>query len=416
MVAINYRFQAFGFLSLPSQGIFGNATLKDQQLALEWVYENISNFGGDPERICLFGESAGAASVHLQVLNQKSRKMLKGAILQSNCALADWLMQKDGSGKSRKLAKLLGASGSSDEDALKALLAATPQQITENGLKTIEPDEIRRNLPFTFKPIVEIESEDSFMTKPPLELLNTEKIDIPVMMGLNDGDGMTMGSYYRRKLADFDQDHVRFVPFSLKIDPNSDEARQLGKKIKEFYFGDRKIDDAVITEFTDLMTDYHFTVPQSMTSEIHARYQPNSKLFTYEFKFDGKLNMFKELLKMSDVPRNAAHFDELFYLFDAKILGMEVDQSSKEWKMREKMCKMWTNFAKTGDPTPDEEKSLDFKWRAAEASTARKDEKIDIDYLEIDEKQTMKKNVYENRVDFWRKIYEKYNSSFLNPK
>lgn len=89
VVTINYRLHVLGFLSLPECGISGNAGLKDQQMALEWVYENIQNFGGDQNKICVFGESAGGASVHLQVLNSKSRKFISSAICQSGCALGD---------------------------------------------------------------------------------------------------------------------------------------------------------------------------------------------------------------------------------------------------------------------------------------------------------------------------------------
>jgi carboxylesterase type B len=59
VVTINYRLHALGFISIPSLDISGNAGLKDQQMALEWIYENIENFNGDRNRICLFGESAG---------------------------------------------------------------------------------------------------------------------------------------------------------------------------------------------------------------------------------------------------------------------------------------------------------------------------------------------------------------------
>lgn len=67
-----FRLPLAGFLSTEDDVIPGNFGLKDQTLGLRWVQRNIANFGGDPRRVTLLGQGAGAASAHLQMLSSKS--------------------------------------------------------------------------------------------------------------------------------------------------------------------------------------------------------------------------------------------------------------------------------------------------------------------------------------------------------
>ena len=67
--------------------IIGNAGLRDQSLALKWINENIAIFGGNPEIVTVFGESAGSLSIALQLLSPLSDGLFQRAILQSGAAL-----------------------------------------------------------------------------------------------------------------------------------------------------------------------------------------------------------------------------------------------------------------------------------------------------------------------------------------
>ncbi len=89
LVTINYRVGAFGFLAHPllsdenEERISGNYGSYDQIMALTWVYENIAEFGGDPNNITIFGQSAGAMSVQTLVSSELTKNMIAKAILQS---------------------------------------------------------------------------------------------------------------------------------------------------------------------------------------------------------------------------------------------------------------------------------------------------------------------------------------------
>jgi para-nitrobenzyl esterase len=95
VVAMNYRLGAMGFLggrevqSQTSDGSCGNFGIQDQRLAMQWVRTNIASFGGDPSRVFLFGESAGAGSVAVHLLAPKSFGLYQRAGMESG-SFAVW--------------------------------------------------------------------------------------------------------------------------------------------------------------------------------------------------------------------------------------------------------------------------------------------------------------------------------------
>ncbi|XP_029655910.1 acetylcholinesterase-like [Octopus sinensis] len=90
VVTFNYRIGMLGFIALGHPQADGNGGLFDQLLAMKWVKNNIANFGGDPTRITIYGESAGAASVSIHLVSKLSRPYYSRAILGSGASTSSW--------------------------------------------------------------------------------------------------------------------------------------------------------------------------------------------------------------------------------------------------------------------------------------------------------------------------------------
>lgn len=97
MVALNYRLGPFGFCShsdlTDEKGICGNFGLYDQTAAIQWVRDNISAFGGNPDKITLMGQSAGAMSVDIHLSNPLIKNYISGAIMLSGSGLQRFLLK-----------------------------------------------------------------------------------------------------------------------------------------------------------------------------------------------------------------------------------------------------------------------------------------------------------------------------------
>jgi carboxylesterase type B len=418
VVVINYRQHVLGFLWMPSVGISGNTGLKDQQMALQWVHENISSFGGDPARICLFGESGGAGSVHYQVMNPKSRRFISSVILQSGSVINEWSFFGQNEETAKYLAKLLGGKGETAEDTLKTLMSASVRDLYDKCEKVLKPEEIEAGLRYKWRLVIEEESDDAFLTKSSLESIVSQagQINLPMIQGTNNGDGMpnVASTIARKRLAvvnkNFHYNLPRFIPLK-----SQSEAMSFAEELKDFYFKGCDLDESTIEEYLKLRTDIDYLVPQTIATELNARHNPGCTQFLYEFQFDGRLNLQKEQMKLAHLPV-AGHADDVFYLFGGLLADeVKIEKGSREDRIRRTMCKLWTNFAKFHDPTPDHDNPLHFKWTPL-PPVDRGASKIDLNYLVINDDMRMQRDLNKARMDFWREVYRKYCDDYRKAK
>ena len=192
-----YRVASLGFLFFDTEDVPGNAGMFDQLMALQWIKDNIASFGGNPDNITIFGESAGGASVGLLLLSPLSRNLFSQAIMQSASAMVPWgvISKEESLLRGLRLAEMMKCPHERDqiEHAVECL-----RNQNASALVYKEWDAIVFGIAqFPFVPII----DGSFLDESPqrsMESGNFKKTS--VLMGANSEEGHYFILYYLTEL------------------------------------------------------------------------------------------------------------------------------------------------------------------------------------------------------------------------
>ncbi|XP_069985949.1 venom carboxylesterase-6 [Penaeus vannamei] len=410
LVSIQYRLATLGFLSTEDEELPGNLGLKDQTLALRWVQDNIRKFGGDPEKVTIFGESAGGASVHYHVLSPMSKNLFKRAIMQSGTTLCPWALREDHREALGKLVHLLNCSGfdqtsrSLDSKAAVACLKKVPaDKLTSVQLAF----NIWNGNPTVMLPRVDGE----FLPDHPAVLLREGKYNkVDLISGITKHEGeiatlMTIGN--KEATTSLMENFSQYGPAALYIDDWDDDPEYLARRAFHHYLGPMEITMEKADAYMKLMGDIMFTTCFVDAVEEHTKDGAfGHRIYTYELEFVGAHKMSELFFGPSpDFAKNwVGHGDDLLYLFSSMVAN-ETMTKAEDLFIRRVMLDLWVNFASTGNPTPD--LSLGFKWTPM--SHARDT------HLAINLTPFMKEFSYHQVYDFWRNMPTKKNK-LLHPK
>nr|CAD7392581.1 unnamed protein product [Timema cristinae] len=140
LVTFNYRLGALGFLCLNDTNVSANNGLKDQVAVLQWVQQNIAQFGGDPDNVTIFGESAGAVCVYYHLLSPMSKGLFHRAIAQSGSVLNPWAFIESSRTRAFRLGELLGCKTDDAEELVRFLRSVPAKSIVEAQENTLTPE------------------------------------------------------------------------------------------------------------------------------------------------------------------------------------------------------------------------------------------------------------------------------------
>ncbi|XP_035789875.1 esterase B1-like [Anopheles albimanus] len=355
LVSFNYRIGAFGFLSLDSKelGIPGNAGLKDQNLAIRWVRDNVANFGGDPANITLFGESAGGCSVHYHMLSNQSSGLFQRAIVISGCALNNWSIVPRRN-MAERLAKAIGWDGAGGEaGALKVLMGAPAEDIIKHQDLLLTANELENRILFAFGPVIEpYVTERTFIPKSPLEMCRAAwSNDLDILIGGNSDEGLFClnGIKENPSIMDNLKDFEYLVPLELELVRTSQACKEYGLKLKRFYYGDTEPSFENRNGYLTLMTDKLFW--HGLHRTIYGRIASSkpAKTYVYRFAVDSDTYNHYRIYFCDRNVRGTAHADDLSYIFKNAFSPVPVNDTF-EYRTMMTMVELFTNFASTGNP------------------------------------------------------------------
>lgn len=326
VVMIGYRLGLFGFLAhpdltaeTPAGQPISNFGIQDQSMALHWVNRNIAAFGGDPDRITICGQSAGASSVLAQICTPANRGLIKGAICQSGGSLAYGEEDSDRRFPALKDAEQYGKEFMEDiglysiEEARKVdayelmrrLTHATPK---ETGLFAIHFGMVLDGV------FLKESTSASFY--------NRRTPDIPLMIG-------------------HCQDETKMALFGWREPPSLAEFREMaavyGDRAEAFLQAAGAQSDEDVARLYERGDFDAFRAGCRGMCELRAE---NGQK-TYHFVFD------------HDIPggdgAGSFHGSDLWFMFDS-LANSWRPFVGKHYDLARQVCSYWINFVKTGDP------------------------------------------------------------------
>ncbi|RLW00545.1 hypothetical protein DV515_00008781 [Chloebia gouldiae] len=391
VVTINYRLGPLGFLSTGDGNLPGNYGLKDQHMAIAWVKRNIKAFGGDPDNITIFGESAGAASVSLQTLSPKNKGLFKRAISQSGVGVCSWAIQRDPLVWAKKLGEKVGCR-TDDTTVLanclrisdpKALTLAYHMQLTNLPMPLVHT--------LALAPVV----DGDFLPDMP-EKLFANAADIDYVAGVNDMDGHIFAGFdlpsINRPLVKVTADQVYNLIKGLTVD-RGEAGANATYNIYTQNWGDKPGQEVVKKTVVELITDYIFLIPTQLALDLHVQNAKSGKTYSYVFSEPSRMPVYPGWV-------GADHADDLQYVF-GKPFATPVGYWPKHRTVSEAMIAYWTNFARTGDPNQGYS-DVPVSWPAYTNNGKY--------YLNINHKMnkdSVKQDLRSQFVTFWNSVYLK---------
>ena len=338
VVSINYRLGVFAWLAHPElsreseKNVSGNYGTLDQIAALKWVKDNIANFGGDPNNITIFGESAGGQAVTSLMISPLSKGLFNKAIAQSGTGLPNVLtdIREDkgllvsAESKGIKLAKYFLGENANINDL---------RELPALEIVSIDDFQLDQDLIMMTNQIV-----DGYVFPESIKdaFINQNVHDLPFMVGFNGDEGTSLFPLIidPKTFSLFGE----FWPESLWAFVNPDPSSFQGPKgMRDFALS---LDDNYYDAATDFWGFLFFGAPSYFVAKQHSL----SGNPTYLYQFDKKPNIPNDYL-------GATHALELGFLFNkGGLFGIEGSFDDSDIELAQKMRADWINFAKNGLP------------------------------------------------------------------
>ena len=325
MVTLNYRLGALGFLAHPAlapDGQAGNYGLADQQAALRWVRDNIKNFGGDPAKVTIAGESAGAMSVCDHLVSPASVGLFRAAIIQSGPCQAQAALATAQRVSIDYAASLGCGDPDTSADCLRRL--AVTKLNTPPAYYHIGSDGLTG--PVTGTPLLPLD---------PVAAAAQRRIArVPVLIGTtHDEFTLFVASQYLRLGRRPDYPAVLTDTFGAAA-PRIAEQYPLSS-----YGGDPAL------AYSAAVTDGVFACPADRIADSLT-----SAAKVYGYEFNDRAAPAPAPLKSVPFPVGASHSLELRYLFD--IAGAPPLNPAQQ-RLSDQMITYWARFVTTGAPQAD---------------------------------------------------------------